>query len=257
MHSRRDATRSIVALVFIASLEAMRVNAAGDDRVPARPYKGAPAPVAVARALEIVKADPNLATERTIKTLRWRETGEQKRSGLPSWLVWIIGLVRWLEQSARYLVWGSAALLVGLVVVYGVRLLRRVGWRHGDEPLDVPTHVRDLDIRPESLPADIGAAARALWDCEDRRAALALLYRGMLSRLVHVYRVPIRDSTTEGECLALAAGHLTPRRNDYAGRLVRVWQRAVYGREDVEPAVVYALCRDFASLLDAPAKGAA
>ena len=75
----------------------------------------------------------------------------------------------------------------------------------GDDAFVAPTHVRDLDIRPESLPDDIGAAARALWDRGEHRAALALLYRGLLSRLAHVHRLPIRDSSTEGDCLALAA----------------------------------------------------
>jgi hypothetical protein len=160
--------------------------------------------------------------------------------------------VRWAEESARFLLWGVAAVLAGLLVVYILRVVRVIRLPHREAPFAAPTHVRDLDIRPETLPPNIGATARALWDGGHHRAALALLYRGMLSRLVHVHRVPIRDSSTEGECLALAAGHLTPRRHDYAARLVRVWQRAVYGREAVEAAIVYALCHDFAALLDDP-----
>src|SRR6185295_7845985 len=97
-----------------------------------------------------------------------------------------------------------------------------------------PTHVRDLDIRPETLPPDIGAAARALWDAGDRRAALALLYRGLLSRLIHVHRLPIRDSSTEGDCLELAARHLTDTRRQYAAALIRAWQRFVYGGEEIQ-----------------------
>jgi hypothetical protein len=112
--------------------------------------------------------------------------------------------------------------------------------------------VQDLDIRPETLPNDIGAAARALWDRGEHRSALALLYRGLLSRLAHVHRVPIRDSSTEGDCLALAASHLASARHDYASRLVRVWQRAVYGRDEVPAATVYGICDDFARALDAP-----
>ena len=43
------------------------------------------------------------------------------------------------------------------------------------------------------------------------------------------YEVPIRDSSTEGDCLMLAARVLETRRTDYATRLVRTWQRAIYG----------------------------
>ena len=110
--------------------------------------------------------------------------------------------------------------------------------------------MRDLDIRPASLPPDIGAAARALWDGGQHRAALALLYRGLLSRLAHVHSVPIQDSTTEGDCLALAAAHLARPRHDYVSRLVRVWQHAVYGHEEVSAGAVHDLCDGFATALD-------
>jgi len=76
-------------------------------------------------------------------------------------------------------------------------------------------------------------------------------------------RIPIRDSTTEGDCLTLtAASQLPPRRREYAAQLVRVWQRAVYGQEQVQSATVYGLCNDFAPALDSaysrdPAPGSA
>jgi hypothetical protein len=117
--------------------------------------------------------------------------------------------------------------------------------------LIAPTHVRDLDIRPEMLPPDIGGAARTLWDRGEHRAALALLYRGVLSRLAHVHHLPIRDSTTEGDCLALATRHLAPGGRDYASRVIVVWQRAVYGHDEVHPSIVHRLCDDFAAALAA------
>ena len=120
-----------------------------------------------------------------------------------------------------------------------------------------PTHVQDLDIRPESLPPDIGAAARELWDRGEQRAALALLYRGLLSRLAHVYEVPIRDSSTEGDCLTLAARRLDGVRIAYITQLVRTWQRAIYGGMAIETSVVHELCAGFAANLDVPASAEA
>jgi hypothetical protein len=102
------------------------------------------------------------------------------------------------------------------------------------------------------LPDDVGAAAAALWTSGEHRAALALLYRGLLSRLVHVHGVPIRDSSTEGDCLALAAPRVSAARNSYAARLVRVWQGAVYGTEHPSSETVLALCGEFARVLDVP-----
>ena len=169
-----------------------------------------------------------------MKTLRWRDRRQPARAERIGWLAWIAGLFAWLGQSGRYLVWVRAAILAVLAARYVLETATRARLaRAEDEPLAAPTHVRDLDIRPASLPADIGAAARALWDGGQQRAALALLYRGLLSRLAHVHSVPIRDSTTEGDCLVLAAAHLATPRHDYVSRLVRLWQHAVYGHEDV------------------------
>jgi hypothetical protein len=67
-----------------------------------------------------------------------------------------------------------------------------------------------------------------------------------------VHQVPIRDSTTEGDCLALAGKHLQAQRSDYVARLIRVWQRATYGGRDAQTEEVQALCADFANAL-APA----
>jgi hypothetical protein len=117
-----------------------------------------------------------------------------------------------------------------------------------------PSHVRDLDIRPESLPDDVGAAALALWERGEQRAALALLYRGTLSRLVHVHAVPIRASSTEGECLALARQRVPAATGRYATQLVETWTGAVYGAQTPAGSVVQALCGEFAAALDA--KGA-
>jgi hypothetical protein len=149
--------------------------------------------------------------------------------------------------------------LIGLASWLAVYLARLFGVRQiigGPGEFVPPTHVRDLDIRPETLPAEIGAAARALWDRGEHRAAMALLYRGMLSRLAHVHHMPIRDSSTEGDCLSMAARDLGQGTRDYTVLLVRAWQRFVYGGEDVEPSTVYALCRDFASSLDRSAADA-
>jgi hypothetical protein len=205
----------------------------------------------IAAALTRVKADPNLAAEQTIKMLRWKDsTTKPARSQTPSWFSWIADLFRWVDQSARVLMWCVIAALLGLLAFYLARFVSQRGPSRGEEGFVIPTHVRDLDIRPEALPPDIGAAARQLWDRGEHRGALALLYRGLLSRLVHVHQVPIRDASTEGDCLALAVRHVPQRRYDYAARLVKTWQRFVYGRLDVQADSVYRLCEEFGPALD-------
>jgi hypothetical protein len=241
---------SLLALagVFLATMTVAAV-VAQPSRGPTIEASAHPGPEDVARALDIVRADPNLATERTIATLRWDK--QKAASVRPAWVVWIFGLFGWLARSARIAVWAVLLVLAAVLIAYIVRIVRKRGVPTREAALIAPTHVRDLDIRPETLPHDIGAAARTLWDRGEHRAALALLYRGVLSRLAHVHHLPIRDSTTEGDCLVLATRHLAPAGRNYASRVIVVWQRAVYGHAEVQPSIVHRLCDDFAAALAA------
>jgi hypothetical protein len=233
--------------VLAAPVSGLAADAA--DAVAAAP--GAPTSSQIDAALAKVKADPNLAEEHTVRTLKWKAPEEeQKESSWLDWFKWVGHLFGWIAQSSRVLVWVIIAALIGALAIFVVRIFmsgRDLGFA---DKFVAPTHVQDLDIRPESLPDDIGAAARALWDSGDPRAALALLYRGLLSRLAHVHEVPIRASSTEGDCLSLAARKLDAARLDYVTRLVRSWQRAIYGGVTLESADVHALCAQFAAHLD-------
>jgi hypothetical protein len=215
----------------------------------------APRRMDVRKALDKVKNDPNLAAERTVNMLRWAEaelvTDEPWWWALANALArWFRGLFNWLAESGRYVIWVLGALLGALLVTYVVQLVRARGLPRVPKAFVPPSHVRDLDIRPESLPDDIGSAALALWEQGEQRAALALLYRGLLSRLVHVHEVPIRASSTEGECLMLARPRLAEANARYAARLVETWGAAVYGGSLPAQGSVQALCGEFAVALD-------
>jgi hypothetical protein len=213
----------------------------------------------VKHAVETLNSDPDLAREGTVRQLTWdsepdKKAAEEPRSrGLPRWLEWIVDLFTWIAEASQMLFWLLiGALVAGLVIL----ILRLVTTRGSSSPAArflAPTHVQDLDIRPESLPDDIGAAARELWQRGEQRAALALLYRGLLSRLAHVHEVPIRDSSTEGDCLRLASRALDSRRTEYATRLVRTWQRAIYGGLSIDDGVVHELCAGFDAHFERPA----
>jgi hypothetical protein len=221
-----------------------------------------PSRAEVQKALDKVGNDPNLAPERTVNMLRWKEP--EPVTNEPWWWQWVNRLARWfrglfgwLAVSGRYVVWAVGAFLAGLLVFYLVRLVQRRGLPRVPQSFAAPSHVRDLDIRPESLPDDIGSAALELWQRGEQRAALALLYRGLLSRLVHVHGVPIRASSTEGECLALARPRLRVAGAEFASRLIATWAAAVYGASPPATGTVQTLCAEFASALDGGAGAAA
>lgn len=221
----------------------------------------ASAPVTRASADEAaarLRQDPRLrGTERSRELRFKRDDRPKKPDEPPAWAEWLRGFVEWLNNTGRFLMWGLGALAVALLLL---RLRRLWGERDAlkvSDALDLPTHVNQLDIRPQALPDDIGAAALALWRAGRAQEAMSLLYRGALSRLVHTHAVPIRSSSTEGDCLLLAQPRVPAPAYAYLARLVAAWRSTVYaGRQPGEEEVA-GLCRGFdAGLGPAAAAGA-
>jgi hypothetical protein len=217
----------------------------------------APDEAEVTKALEQVKADPNLSPHRMARTLKWVGKDEQKKYEPSGGFAWLAGLFQAAAGASRVFFWAVILVLLGLLGVLVVRLAQGFRYEGRTRRPAAPTHVRELDIRPESLPRDIGATAMALWERNDHRGALVLLYRGLLSRLVHGHQVPIRESSTEADCLTLASTRLDANAVSYTAGLVRAWQLAIYGARDPATEQMRALCTDFDGTFPAPAEPAA
>ena len=264
-HAKTPRVALIAAFVALSGIALCSRAQAPDDAAPnstasapgepVRAGAGAaaaisPTPAEVKRALENVRKDPNLGVPKEVRRLKWVEDDKPRPPrNLGAW-AWLADLARWMAETSRILIYVIAALAAIAFVLYLTRFLGGREPRAAKRRVIAPTHVRDLDIRPESLPDDIGAAALELWSSNEHRGALSLLYRGLLSRLAHVHAVPIRASTTEGDCLALAEKHLSADRAAYVSRLVKVWQRAVYGSRDPDTQTVTELCEGFALALN-------
>ena len=197
-----------------------------------------------------LRADPNLGGERSLRTLRWNEVNEAKTSApTPRWLT---GLFDFLAQSSSLLLWIIGALGVAIAVVWGIRVLRERAPAAATAEVEA-TSLHGLDIRPESLPENIGAAALELLEAGREREALSLLYRGALSRAVHRHGITIASSATEGEALRAVNATLDPPRAAYFSDLVKLWQRTVYAGESVMREPIARLCRGFAESLEGSA----
>lgn len=207
---------------------------------------------AVKAAVEVVRADPQLPGLEKERVLRFKR-GEQQKPKQNEDLSWWLDLLANLSGGLRVAVWliGAALLIWSLLRLRDWLVARQRGPALAESP---PTHVGSLDIRPESLPADIGAAARALWQRGETRAALSLLYRGALSRLVHTHGVAIRAASTESDCLALARPRLAEEPHDFLRQLVAGWQAVAYARRELPAEQLELLCSSFDAQL--PATGA-
>jgi len=216
-----------------------------------------PRAIRVEKAAEELRTDPLLTGRHKELRPRWIPDDEPKRKKKPrtdapdsSWLSWLAGFGRFLSDTSRFLLWGAVAVLVALALVSARHLVNLRAFERRVKAAAAVSHVRDLDVRPESLPDDVGAAAWALWQAGRVPEAMSLLYRGALSRLIHKYRVPITSSATEGECLELARAGLEPPTLRYVTQVVRAWEASIYGGRALSAAMGEALCTGFGQRLD-------
>jgi hypothetical protein len=235
------------ALALVLTTPAMSIHAADAAA-------SAPPAVTVEQVKGIVAelqgaTGPTGHTERRLRWIPGEAASRPKPGDTPSWL---IDWVRWLSRGGRGLVWVLGAIVVALLLVFAWRWARVRADAERERSALRPSHVGDLDIRPESLPDDIGAAALALLARGEHRAALSLLYRGALSRLVHDHGVEIGAASTEGECLNLVRRAMPASVAAFFERLVRIWQAEVYAGRPADAAGIRALCEPFDAHLGAP-----
>ena len=114
--------------------------------------------------------------------------------------------------------------LAGLVLL-GVIALLVYWWRQSRglsqvQVAEAPETLFGLAITPQSLPADVPTQVLHLWQQQDARAAMSLLYRASLAQLPRRHGIALRDSDTEGEVLQ--------RVRQSAAGLAAYWQRLTH-----------------------------
>lgn len=145
-------------------------------------------------------------------------------------LIGIIGLVLW-----RYREWLST---------FAGRARLRMPTKDAS-----PSQLFGLEVLPQSLPDDVASTAERLWQ-EDPRAALGLLYRALLSRLIHDHKLPLKSSHTEAEVLPLVDGLDDPELSNFSQTLTRHWQNLAYGHRLPPAELRPVLCNDWRRLIE-------
>ena len=200
--------------------------------------------------IEAVMAEDDFGQRETLTY--WKYVGEQgdtpepELPGLLEWLIDIVqGFLRGFAMFGEILLWLTAGGVLAFLIVW---LLRNRGLlgdsiaprRQADT---LPMTLAGLDIRPETLPADVVTEARRQFARGEIRVGLSLLYRGALSILVHRDHLEIPASATEGECLRLAKQVQSAERQAYLQRLTGVWQELAYAHRVPAHQVVEQLCQ--------------
>jgi hypothetical protein len=166
-----------------------------------------------------------------------------------------LGLINNFEQLAiivEVILWTALLSLLTLLIWRYREWLRTFGGRlklpQKRQKL-APTQLFGLEVAPESLPDDIASAAEQLW-AEQPREALGLLYRALLSRLLHDYRLALKSSHTEGEVLQLAEQLQLAELSRFAQVLTRHWQNLAYGHQLPPANLKRGLCEGWRRLFN-------
>lgn len=185
-----------------------------------------------AQVIEEVLADEEFGSTTTVK--RWNPGGE--KSSTPS-----LNLFGMLATVLELAVWAA---VIGLIVWLIYRIVVGAAGMGGKtrEKKVAPTTAFGLDIRPESLPADVAAAAWAAWTAGRPIEALSLLYRGSIANLVERDGLVIDESDTERDCLMRVRDLADHEKLGYFRSLTDTWQLTAYGRRTPAETSVRALC---------------
>lgn len=133
----------------------------------------------------------------------------------------------------------EALLFVGVATLLILLLLRLRIWsrwldgpgggRNGSRA--TPVRLFGLDIQAEALPADMLGQVQQYIAGGELRAALSLLYRATLIKLVHLYQLDIPESATEGECLSIVGQNRPEEESAFFLRMTHIWLRLAYAHE--------------------------
>lgn len=214
------------------------------------------------QAIEGLLGEPPFSNTQTVTRWRFGNEEEAEEAGDPAAINGFFEALRKLMLLGKHLEGLAVALkvllwatLIGLLALllwryreWWFAFARRLGrpWpaRTASEP---PTLMFGLDVAPESLPDDVAAEVERLWPSHPREA-LGLLYRALLSRLLHRFQLPLKSAHTEGEVLALQRDLDDAELDAFARLLTGHWQNLAYGHRSPPDALRAQLCEGWRAL---------
>ena len=181
---------------------------------------------------------------------------EAKPGEAPQWLKTLLG---WLDGQRfnalavliEALLWGALLAAVGWLIWRYREFLRTFVSRRTKPPARIrppaPQQAFGLDLDPQTLPDDIAASAEQLWQTQPR-AALGLLYRGLLSRLLHDFDLTLKTADTEQQVLRQVEQLQRPELLTFSRSLTLHWQNMAYGHRVPAAHLQQELCDGWRAL---------
>ena len=252
--NRAGGLATILVCVLVTALFVPTPAIAAIEDSPLGTYRTNPDPRA---AIAQVLNDPAFGSDQTVRYWRPKSPGEDEDEeqvvGASPWK-FLKDLGAALSVIAEGLAWGAAAATVVALVVYFMRnaaplRIWLAGLRGAQQRRAMAISVNGLDIAPETLPADVVAAARAAWQTHDTRMALSLLYRGAIVALLE-RGLELPESATEGDVMRRAQPLLPAESAQILNTLVNAWLQLAYGHRAPHDDDFERLCDAYGSHLE-------
>jgi len=153
-----------------------------------------------------------------------------------------------MSMAIKPLIWAVCGTLAVFMGYYLVKYARGDRGLSKGKKTTPAQELFGLKISADTLPEDIPAETAAFIDTRDFRAALSLLYRGTLYRLVFEELIDIPKSATEGECIRLVEKNTDPETAVFFKSLTGVWLKLAYGHIRPERQTIESLCAQWQGL---------
>ncbi|VVM86762.1 DUF4129 domain-containing protein [Pseudomonas fluorescens] len=203
-------------------------------------------------SIEAILDQPPFKNKETVTRYRFGEdtptAAAPNDDRIPEWLTALLNLSTTLIEVV---LWGTVIGTLGCLI-----------WRYRDwlqafvsrRPVlpgkivrPLPQQAFGLDLDRETLPADIAARAEHLWQTHPREA-LGLLYRALLSHLLHDFDMALKPADTEGQVLERIERLQHPALLAFSKNLTGHWQNMAYGHRLPPASVQQQLCDGWRAL---------
>jgi hypothetical protein len=205
------------------------------------------APVAAAettpdKVIQEVKAHPDFVIQKTKVPV----PDVSKSSGSSSVPDWLVTLMAGFGNVLLVVCALAVVAFIGWLLWIFRHLLRdRGGFDGGPGSAARARVVMGMEVTPESLPENVPETAWRWWNEGRRHEAIALLYRGAISRTIELARVEIVESDTEGDCLRRVGKAGIIAHPGYFKNLTASWVRLAYASTFPVDDEVRQLCQQW------------
>ncbi|MNY18024.1 hypothetical protein D3C86_1513770 [compost metagenome] len=202
-------------------------------------------------SIKTILDQPPFKNKETLTRYRFGEdtpTAPPNSDRTPDWLTALLNLSTSLIKAV---LWGTVVGAIGFLLWRYRDWLQAFVSRRPVRPPKVarplPRQAFGLDLGRETLPADIAASAEHLWQT-DPREALGLLYRALLSHLLHDFDMALKPADTEGQVLERIERLQRPELLAFSKNLTGHWQNIAYGHRLPPASVQQQLCDGWRAL---------